>query len=50
MPLYDVQPDTYKADVQKLETARYILEYFLDKEDFHKENRKFKTDKAKYGT
>lgn len=50
LPLYDVTPDGYKTEVQKLETARYIIDYFLDKEDRHKEWRSFRFDKAKYGT
>lgn len=50
MPLFDVQPDGYRADVQKLETARYVLSYFLDKEQWYKENRRRKMDKGKYGS
>jgi hypothetical protein len=50
LPLFDVQPDGYRADVQKLETARYILHYFIDKEQRYKENRRWKMDKSKYGT
>ena len=50
LPLFDVQPDGYRADVQKLETARYILSYFIDKEQWYRENRSWKMDKAKYGS
>lgn len=50
LPLYDVVPDGYRADVKMLETAKYILEYYLEKEQRWKENRKRKMDKAKYGT
>lgn len=50
LPVFDVKPDGYRVDVQKLETARYILDFFLDKESFHKEYRNWRMDKAKYGT
>lgn len=50
LPIFDVKPDWYRADVQKLETARYTLDFFLDKENFHKEYRYWRTDKGKYGT
>lgn len=50
LPVYDVLADWYKVDVQKLETSRFVLDYFLDKEDRHKEWRSFRFDKAKYGT
>jgi len=48
--LYDIVPDGYRADVKKLETARYVLEYFIDKEKRWTENRRWKMDKSKYGT
>ncbi len=50
LPIFDVKPDWFRTDIQKLETARYILDFFLDKENFHKEYRYWRTDKAKYGT
>jgi hypothetical protein len=50
LPLYDVVPDGYRANVQELETARYILEYYIEKEERWRENRQRKMDKAKYGT
>lgn len=50
LPVFDVKPDWYKTDTQILETSRYILDYFLDKEMFYKEYRDWKMWKAKYGT
>lgn len=50
LPVFDVKPDWYKTDTQILETSRYILDYFLDKEMFYKEYRDRKMWKAKYGT
>lgn len=50
LPVFDVKPDWYKTDTQVLETSRYILDYFLDKEMFYKEYRDWKMWKAKYGT
>lgn len=50
LPSFDVKPDGYRVDVQKLETSRYILDYFLDKECFYKEYRYWRNDRAKYGT
>lgn len=50
LPLFDVQPDWYRADIQKLETAKYVLNYFLDKEKRYREYRLWKMNKAKYWT
>jgi len=50
LPIFDVKPDWYRTDVQKLETARYTLDFFLDKENFHKEYRYWRADKGKYWT
>lgn len=50
LPVFDIKPDWYKTDTQILETSRYILDYFLDKEMFYKEYRDWKMWKAKYGT
>ena len=50
LPLYDVVPDWYRAITQKLETAKYVIEYFIEKEQRWTENRRWRMDKAKYGT
>ncbi len=50
LPVFDVKPDWYRTDIQKLETARYTLDFFLDKESFYKEYRYWRADKGKYGT
>lgn len=36
--------------MQELETAKYILSYYIEKEERWKENRQWKMDKSKYGT
>lgn len=48
--VYDVKPDPYNANVAQVESAKYILDNFLDRENFYKEKRYFRIDKAKYGT
>lgn len=50
LPAFDVKPDWYRVDVQKLEASRYTLDYFLDKEMFYKEHRAWRIDKGIYGT
>jgi hypothetical protein len=46
---FDIKP-MQEADVDQLQSARYILQYFLDKENFYLEKRNREYDKAKYGT
>lgn len=48
--IYDVKPDPYNANIEQVESAKYILDNFLDRENFYKEHRYFRIDKAKYGT
>lgn len=50
MPLYSIDPDPYDPNPEETETAKYLLEAFLDKEKFHVERRKFRTERPIYGT
>jgi len=46
---YKVAPNG-KADVDILEPAKYVLDFFVEKEKVITELRKRDRDKAKYGT
>lgn len=48
--VFDVKPLSYTTNVQQLESAKYILQSFIDKEDFYDTYRTWKQDKARYGT
>ncbi len=47
---YDVKADAYTPDVQETEKAKYILDEFLDREFFYKEQKKADTMADIYGT
>lgn len=48
--VFDVKPAWYRPNTQDLEASKYILQSFIDKEQFYDEYRTFKSSKAKYGT
>ena len=48
--IFDVKPSTYDTDIEKLESSKYVLRSFLDKENAYREFRTFKQDKARYWT
>lgn len=50
MPTYDVKPDPYTADIAQTESAKYILDAFLDRENFYKELLLADQNGDKYGT
>lgn len=50
--VYDILPD-WQADIEALQPAKYALNFFLDwndKNNFWKENKDFRNNKALYGT
>ena len=48
--VFDVKPAGYRVNTQNLESSKYILQSFIDKECFYDEYRTFKADKFRYGT
>lgn len=49
---YDIQPD-WQADIEELQPSKYALQFFLDwnqKDNFWKENRQMRFNKAHYGS
>lgn len=48
--VFDVKPAGYKASSYQLESGKYVLQSFLDKENFYDTFRTRKQDKARYGT
>lgn len=49
-PTFDVVPDPYDSTPEQAETAKYVLDSFLDREGFVTQLRQRSVDKAKYGT
>lgn len=47
---FDVKPSGYNTNTEQLESARYALQYYIDKENWYDERRTFRQDKARYGT
>jgi hypothetical protein len=39
-----------QTDIEELMTSKYVLDYYLDKENFYREKQLREYDKAKYGT
>jgi len=48
--VFDVKPAGYRVNTQNLESAKYILQSFIDKENFYDEYRTFKATKSLYWT
>ncbi len=48
--MFDVKPLGYNVNSQQLESSKYILQSFIDKENFYDTYRTWKQDKARYGT
>lgn len=49
-PNFDITPDPYDPNPEEVETAKYILDNFLDREWFITEYRSRRLDKGIYGT
>lgn len=50
MPTFDVKPDPYTANIAQTESAKYILDAFLDRENRHQELLLADQNGDKYGT
>lgn len=48
--VFDVKHDWYHVDRWQEQQAKYILQYYIDKECFYEEKKRFIMDKAKYWT
>lgn len=50
MPVFDIKPDPYTADIAQTESAKYILDEFLDRENFYLESLLADQNRDKYWT
>jgi hypothetical protein len=48
--VFDVKSSGYRVNVQQLESGKFALQYYIDKEDWYSERRTFRQDKARYGS
>lgn len=48
--MFDVKSSGYRVNVQQLESGKFALQYYIDKEDWYSEWRTFRQDKGRYGS
>lgn len=50
MPKFDVKPDPFTPNIQEVEASKYVLDEFLDRENFYKQQMLADQRGEQYGT